>query len=154
MKLTPSFGLERLHRLGIGGRLFTGGGVLVLLLVALGLFSAHRLQNFAARFVDVLDSRIPSMTLVHDVMGDLNRAGFSARDAILSAEADRDRQLKLLDESRSRIGAKIEALQKQMGGKLPDFPGVPGGKLPSLPGLGGKLPGLPGLGLPFGGKKK
>lgn len=86
----------------------------MLLLLALGLFSAYRLENFAARFVDVLDTRVPSMTLVQDVMEDLNGAGFAARDAILvSSESDRDRQLKLLDEARSRIGTKIEALQKR-----------------------------------------
>mgnify|MGYP001355728742 CR=1 FL=1 len=99
--------------LGIGARLGLGFGLVCLLLVLLtsgAIWQAGTLQH---RFADALDHRVPALTQLQALSGEVGEVTLAARDSLLLSDpAQTKAALDRIESGRSRIGDLIEKLQQ------------------------------------------
>jgi methyl-accepting chemotaxis protein len=123
----------------IGTRLGLAFGLMGLLMLGLGAFSAARLQSVSREFVDVLDTRLPRLELMQSVLDDLNGLNIAARDALGASGEALTPLIARVDRGREQVGAKVQQLQDafkddgELGAKTAeDFAGHGSGVLVSL----------------------
>jgi len=114
--LLKSFGQATRQRCrGVAARLMLGFGTLAGLMVLLTTAALWHTHAMSREFVGLLDHRIPKLTLLHSVLGDLNVLNLSARDALLAADpAAIDTQLAQIEKGRTTIGNRINALNSAL----------------------------------------
>jgi methyl-accepting chemotaxis protein len=95
----------------IGTRLGVAFGLMGVLMLGLGAFSAARLQSVSAEFVDVLDTRLPRLELMQSVLDDLNGLNIAARDAIGASADEMTPLIARIDKAREQVGSKVQQLQ-------------------------------------------
>jgi methyl-accepting chemotaxis protein len=95
----------------IGTRLAFAFGLMGLLMLGLGAFSAARLQSVSSEFVDVLDTRLPRLELMQSVLDDLNGLNIAARDALGASAEEMAPLIARIDKSREQVGSKVQQLQ-------------------------------------------
>jgi methyl-accepting chemotaxis protein len=95
----------------IGTRLGVAFGLMGVLMLGLGAFSAARLQSVSREFVDVLDMRLPRLELMQSVLDDLNGLNIAARDAIGASAEEMAPLVARIDTGRERVGSKVQQLQ-------------------------------------------
>jgi methyl-accepting chemotaxis protein len=98
---------------GIGARMALGFGVLALLVALVGGIALWRLANATAQFGEVLDARLPRLTLLQQVVGDVNALSKAAADALAAGGgAETDAHLKRINDGRAGVGDRLSELQK------------------------------------------
>jgi methyl-accepting chemotaxis protein len=95
----------------IGTRLGVAFGLMGVLMLGLGAFSAARLQSVSREFVDVLDTRLPRLELTQSVLDDLNGLNIAARDAIGASAEEMMPLIARIDKGREQVGSKAQQLQ-------------------------------------------
>ncbi len=113
---TASPGSARHHRpvsrlARIGARLALAFGIMGMMMLGLGAFSAARLDAVSNVFVEVLDSRLPRLALMQDVLDDLNTLNLTARDALIASPDEMGAIIGRIDKSREQVGSKVQQLQ-------------------------------------------
>ena len=98
---------------GIGARLALCFGVLGVLLLLLALISISRIDALTARMTSVLEQRLPQLTLLQQLSGDVGGLAKAATDA-LAAEtpAAAAAHLARIQEGRGTVGQRIGELQQ------------------------------------------
>ena len=79
----------RMTNITIGARLGAGFGMLVLLLIAMGLFGVSRLANLNAQMRDVIDDKYPKTEVANDIVDNVNVIARSSRTVLLLTDKDK-----------------------------------------------------------------
>ena len=97
----------------VRARLTVGFGIvcaMLLVIMGIGLFSMSRIQ---AGLVDVVDDRIPKMDAANTVASRVDAIAISLRNMMLTQDqADRNKQIEIIKESRQVVVKNIELLEK------------------------------------------
>lgn len=106
----------RITNINIGTRLGAGFGMLVLLLLAMGLFGVSRLANLNTQMRDVIDDKYPKTEIANDIIDNVNLIARSSRTVLLLTDKDNiATEFDRIGKSKTKINELMVALNNMVG---------------------------------------
>jgi methyl-accepting chemotaxis protein len=108
-------GLRRMLRTGVAARLAGGYVLLIAMILLAAAIGITNIGTIRKAYDQVLDVRIPRITELQSIQELLSALNVSARDAMLNTDAASMAQtFEAIESGRSKVGEKLEALQKSL----------------------------------------